>query len=111
MRPFARPVLMGRRFTVLNLAALLVGALAGLAAVGLRYLINLVQNVAFTRQVGDATPREENEFIRTGLEETKWFWIVILVPVMGGLLIALIRYYWPSLKQHGVTEVMAAVTA
>lgn len=102
---------MGRRFTILNVAALAVGAAAGLSAVGLRYAINWVQNLAFLRHVGDATPREENQFIHTGLESSPWIWLVILVPAAGGLLIAVIRWYWPTLKQHGVTEVMAAVQA
>ncbi len=97
---------MGRRFTVLNLAALVVGALAGLAAVALRYAINWVQNVSFLGHAGDATPREENAFF-----VSRWGWLVILVPAVGGLAIALIRRYWVSIRQHGVTEVMAAVQA
>jgi len=99
---------MGRRFTVLNVAAIAVGALSGLAAVGLRYAINWVQNVAFlgNPSVRDATPREENAFF-----VSRWGWLVILVPAAGGVAIALVRRYWPSIRQHGVTEVMAAVQA
>lgn len=99
---------MGRRFTVLNATAIVVGALAGLAAVALRYGINWVQNAAF---LGDldlirATPKEENSFI-----ESPWGAFVILVPTIGGLLIGLIRHSSTSMRQHGVTEVMAAVQA
>ncbi|MES2153897.1 MAG: chloride channel protein [bacterium] len=97
---------MGRRFTVLNLAAVAVGAVAGLAAVGLRYAISWVQRVAFQGDAGAATPREENTFV-----VSRWGWLVILVPALGGLAIAAIRRYWPAIRQHGVTEVMAAVQA
>ncbi len=106
MHPFARPVLMGRRFTVLNLAAIAVGAASGLAAVLLRYAINWVQNVSFSgnADLRAATPREENQFL-----PTTWGWLIVLVPAVGGLAIAAIRQYWPTIRQHGVTEVMAAV--
>src|SRR5687768_5704726 len=97
---------MTRRFTALNGAALLVGAVAGLAAVLFRFLIDLIQNAAFLGDVGNITPREENEFLQTA-----WGGLVFLVPFAGGLVVGAIRYFWPETKQQGVAEVMAAVQA
>lgn len=93
------------RFTALNGAALVVGALAGLGAVGLRWLIDLVQNLAFSGAVA-ASPREENQFFHS-----PWGVLVFLVPAVGGLVVGLIRRYWSETRQYGVTEVMAAVQA
>ncbi|MCA1810668.1 MAG: chloride channel protein [Halobacteriales archaeon] len=93
------------RFTALNGAALAVGALAGLGAVGLRWLIDLVQNLAFAGEFA-ATPREENQFF-----QSRWGLLVLLVPAVGGLVVGLIRKYWSETRQYGVTEVMAAVQA
>jgi len=107
---------MGKRFTALNGAALAVGAFAGLAAVGLRDLIHLVEDLSFRtpsylRGVGAGgepilSPRESNQFI-----VSDWGALVILVPLVGGLLVGLIRQFWPGTRQYGVTEVMAAVQA
>ncbi|HUR62183.1 MAG TPA: chloride channel protein [Candidatus Thermoplasmatota archaeon] len=93
------------RFTALNGAALVVGAVAGLAAVALRWLIDLVQNLAFSGVVG-ASPREENQFLTS-----RWGYLVLLVPALGGLLVGVIRKHWAETRQFGVTEVMAAVQA
>ncbi len=94
-----------RRFLALNGAAILLGAAVGLAAVGFRLLIDLIQNVSFS---GDftATPGEENRFI-----VSQWGWLVILVPALGGLAVGIIRKTWPETRQQGVAEVMAAVQA
>ncbi|MEA3143026.1 MAG: chloride channel protein family [Thermoplasmata archaeon] len=93
------------RFTALNGAALVVGALAGLGAVGLRWLIDLVQNAAFMGTL-TATPKEENQFFHS-----PWGLLVLLVPAAGGLVVGLTRTYWKETRQYGVTEVMAAVQA
>jgi chloride channel protein, CIC family len=98
-------VLLGKRFTALNGVALLVGALAGLGAVGLRFLIDFVQNATF-RGTFQATPLEENVHI-----QSPWGVWVILVPLAGGLAVGAIRRFWPQTRQYGVTEVMAAVQA
>jgi CIC family chloride channel protein len=94
---------MGRRFTALNGAALAVGAVAGLAAVFFRSLISLVQNLAFRGDLA-ATPREDGLYILS-----KWGPWVVFVPLAGGLLVGLLRLWWSGIRQHGVTEVMAAV--
>ncbi|MEA3190984.1 MAG: chloride channel protein family [Thermoplasmata archaeon] len=96
---------MSRRFTVLNGSAIVVGGLAGLAAVLLRYAIDFVQHLAFLGVVS-ATAREENQFLIS-----PWGALVVLVPTAGGLLIGLVRRFWSGMRQHGVTEVMAAVQA
>lgn len=93
------------RFTALNGAALVVGALAGLGAVALRWLIDLVQNLAFEGTLS-ATPKEENAYFLSS-----WGLLVLLVPAAGGLLVGLIRKSWSETRQYGVTEVMAAVQA
>lgn len=96
------------RFTALNGAALAVGALAGLGAVALRWLIDVVQDLAFTGTLtlGGATPKEENQFI-----QSRWGLLVLLVPAVGGLIVGIVRHYWKETRQYGVTEVMAAVQA
>jgi CIC family chloride channel protein len=93
------------RFTALNGAALVVGALAGLGAVALRWIIDLVQNAAFFG-VLSATAKEENRYFISPLGV-----FVVVVPLVGGLAVGLIRKYWAETRQFGVTEVMAAVQA
>ncbi len=95
---------MTRRFTALNGIAVLIGALAGLAAVAFRYLINGIENIAFR---GDfvATSAE------TGYIVTTWGALVFLVPTMGGVVIGLIRAAFPDIRRQGIAEVMASVQA
>lgn len=100
-----RPVFLGRRFLALNGTALVVGAVAGLAAVLFRFIISAVEQFAFQGELG-GTPLEENEFLTS-----PWGVLVILVPVAGGIAVGLIRKFWPETRQFGVTEVMAAVQA
>jgi chloride channel protein, CIC family len=105
-------VLLGKRFTALNVVALFVGALAGLAAVVLRWSIDYVQNASFSGEfdLDAATSLEENQYI-----VPQWVGVlglvVVLVPMAGGVAVGLIRHFWPQTRQYGVTEVMAAVQA
>ena len=94
-----------RRFLVVNGAALVAGLAVGLAAVGFRWFINLIETLAFEGKF-EATARETNEFI-----VSPWGWAVLLVPFFGGLAVGLIRKAWPESRQRGVAEVMAAVQA
>jgi chloride channel protein, CIC family len=94
-----------RRFLAVNGAALAAGALVGLAAVGFRWFINLIENLSFKGRF-EATAAETNEFI-----VSPWGWAVVLVPFLGGLAVGLIRKAWPESRQRGVAEVMAAVQA
>ncbi|MGB0653309.1 MAG: chloride channel protein [Thermoplasmatota archaeon] len=98
-------MLVTRRFTALNGAALLVGVVVGLAAVGFRGLINGIENLAFRGDWG-ATAREENEFLTT-----EWGLLVFLVPAVGGVVVGFVRYLFPELRRQGIAEVMAAVQA
>lgn len=94
-----------KRFLALNGAAAIVGVLVGLAAVGFRFAINFIEGLLFEQElVLHAT--ETNEFIVSPLG-----WLVIGVPVLGGLTVGVIRKVWPDTKQQGIAEVMAAVQA
>jgi CIC family chloride channel protein len=94
-----------RRFLVVNGAALAAGVVVGLAAVGFRWVINLIERLAFLGRF-DATAKEANEFF-----VSPWGWAVLLVPFLGGLAVGFIRKAWPESRQRGVAEVMAAVQA
>jgi CIC family chloride channel protein len=94
-----------RRFVAVNGAALVAGLLVGAAAVGFRWAISAIQNLAFTGGLA-GTPAENSGFIRS-----PWGWAVILVPAAGGLLVGAVRRAWPESKQRGVAEVMAAIQA
>jgi len=86
----------------LSLLALLVGTTAGFVAIGFRYLIFAVQNLAlFGRgSLGPSAP----------LDHTIGHWI-LLVPAAGGLVVGLLTYFLaPEARGHGVPEVMEAVT-
>lgn len=94
-----------KRFLALNGAAAIVGVLVGLAAVLFRFVINLIEAAAFKGKLAlHAT--ERNEFL-----VSPWGWAVLLVPMVGGLVVGLIRRFWPDTKQQGIAEVMAAVQA
>jgi CIC family chloride channel protein len=96
------------RFTALNATAVAMGAVAGMAAVLLRYAISWVQNAAFTGELHlrNATALEEGKYF-----VGNWGALVVLVPLAGGMIVGLIRHFRPETKQFGVSEVMAAVQA
>ena len=85
--------------------ALVVGAGAGLGAVGFRWLI-----YAFTWL---ATGREEfGQQGRVGSLHLPWLgiWFLLLIPVVGGLIYGpLIQRFAKEARGHGVPEVMLAV--
>ncbi|HJQ93393.1 MAG TPA: chloride channel protein, partial [Candidatus Thermoplasmatota archaeon] len=94
-----------RRFLVVNGAALAAGLVVGLAAVGFRWVISLIEHLSFLGEF-EAVARETNEFF-----VSPWGWAVFLVPFLGGLAVGFIRKAWPESRQRGVAEVMAAVQA
>lgn len=94
-----------RRFTALNGAALFIGVLAGLAAVGFRALTSLVENLAFRGDLS-VDPRAEGVFLTS-----IWGVMVFLVPVLGGVAVGFIRLIFPESRRQGIVEVMAAVQA
>jgi CIC family chloride channel protein len=98
-------VAFSRRFSALNATAILVGLLGGLAAVGFRGVTSFVRGVAFDRQAQWSLD-ESGDFFSTG-----WGYFVVLIPLAGGVLIGVIRYFFPETRRQGIAEVMAAVQA
>jgi CIC family chloride channel protein len=81
------------------LIAIVIGILAGFAAIGIRALILEISNLSFT---GEGNLLEN-------IINTSWFWIII-IPIIGGLIVGPIIYYFaPEVKGHGVPEVMQAI--
>ncbi len=98
-----------KRFTILNGAALLVGVIAGLAAVAFRALINIVEHTFFNATLPatfDEAVQESGVFL-----QSKWGLLVFLVPAVGGLVVGGIRAMIPQASRQGVPEVLAAVQA
>ncbi|MDA3889821.1 MAG: chloride channel protein [Allgaiera sp.] len=88
----------------LSLMAVLIGVVAGLGAVALRWLISVFHNLAFLGTLsGDYNaniPTPPSPF-------GAW---VILVPVVGGLIVVwLVKTFAPEAKGHGVPEVLDAI--
>jgi len=79
-------------------AAVAVGALTGLAAIGLFELIRAVQWLA----IGSAGPAAE-------LLPSLPAWRVLLAPALGGALVGLVGLFSREVRGHGVPEVMEAV--
>ena len=79
--------------------AIVIGVLAGFAAIAIRALILWVSEISFT---GTGSYLEN-------ILNTSWYWILI-VPIVGGLIVGPIIYFFaPEAKGHGVPEVMQAI--
>ena len=84
---------------VLSVMAVLIGAAGGGAAIGFRYAIDAVQWLGF----GYA-----GEALASHAEGLDW-WLLLLVPSLGGLLVGLFIYrFLPNDQPQGVANVMEA---
>ncbi|HEV7968884.1 MAG TPA: chloride channel protein [Candidatus Acidoferrales bacterium] len=81
--------------------ALLIGLIGGLAAEGLLELIYFFTNLCFYGNFSFAASSPAHNHLGV------W---VILIPATGGLLVGAMVYFWePTLKGHGIPEAMEAV--
>jgi len=81
-----------------------VGAVGGYGAIGFRKLIAIFTQSGW----GNATGMEGRDLLIMALAAP--FWIKILIPTIGGLLVGIIIYFFAQeAKGHGVPEVMESV--
>lgn len=79
--------------------SLIIGAIAGFGAVGIRMLIQEVSDISF--------PGGRN--LLDNIKELPWYFR-IMAPAIGGLIVGPMIYFLaPEAKGHGVPEVMAAM--
>lgn len=82
--------------------ALPVGAIAAAAAWALLRLIGLITNAVFYQ-------RTATELVAPGAGDHPW-WLIILAPVLGGLVIGLMaRYGSEKIRGHGMPEAIEAI--
>ena len=75
------------------ISALLIGGSTGLALIFFRYLIDLFQMLAFNKLL---------DYIST------WgAWLVALIPILGGGLIGLMRWWFPAFLGQGLTALLS----
>lgn len=79
--------------------SIIIGILGGFGAVGIRALIEFINELAFS---GDGT-------LLDNMIATPWYWKII-IPAIGGLIVGPIIYFFaPEAKGHGVPEVMQSI--
>ena len=85
--------------TFMIIVAIIIGILAGFGAIVIRSLIKAISDFAFAGE----------SHLLENIAESPWY-VIILVPIVGGLLVGpLIYYFAPEAKGHGVPEVMQSV--
>ena len=85
--------------TYVFILASIVGIMGGFGAIGLNYLVELINDVVL---IGEGS-------IIARLQQTLWLWRV-LIPVLGAIFVGpLIHFFAREAKGHGVPEVMAAI--
>jgi H+/Cl- antiporter ClcA len=92
----------GRRVAVITLLALPIGAVSALVAWALLRLIGLITNAVFYQRVS-------TQLVAPGAEHHP-FWLVLLAPVVGGLIIGVMaRYGSEKIRGHGMPEAIEAI--
>lgn len=85
--------------TFMIIVAILIGALGGFGAVGIQFLIKLVQKIFW----GDWNAE------LSYLKQLPWY-IKVFAPAIGGVIVgAIVHYFAKEAKGHGVPEVMEAI--
>ncbi len=84
---------------ILSLLAVVIGVMAGLAAIGFRYAIDYVQRLGF------GFGGEQVATLAAGLPP----WRVLLVPMLGGLAVGVfVHFFMPGRRPQGVANVIEA---
>ncbi|MBS1795545.1 MAG: chloride channel protein [Acidobacteria bacterium] len=90
-----------KRILLLSLMAAFIGSISALVACVLVWLIALITNLSFYQSLSPVLRSPESN--RLG-------WLVIVVPVAGGLLIGLMaRYGSEKIRGHGIPEALEAI--
>jgi CIC family chloride channel protein len=84
---------------ILSILAVVIGVFSGLAAIGFRYAIDLVQRLFYGFG---------GENVATLAAELPW-WHLLLAPAVGGLLVGVLIYFvMPGRRPQGVAQVIEA---
>ena len=90
-----------RRILILSLMALIVGAISAIVAYALVWLIAVITNISFYQRFSA---------VFQSPEQNRLGYLVILVPVIGGLIIGLTaRYGSEKIRGHGIPEALEAI--
>src|ERR1051325_8966682 len=90
-----------KRILVLSLMALIIGAISAIVAYVLVWLIAVITNISFYQRFSAAFQSPEKNHLG---------YLVILVPVIGGLIIGLTaRYGSEKIRGHGIPEALEAI--
>jgi len=90
------------RMALITALALPIGAVSAVLAWGLLRLIGLITNAVFYQRVGTG-------LVAPGASDHPW-WLVLLAPVVGGLVIGLMaRYGSEKIRGHGMPETIEAI--
>ena len=85
--------------TFMIIIAIIIGILAGFAAIGIRLMIEEISALAYS---GDGT-------LLDNIINSPWY-VKVLIPALGGLIVGpLIYFFAPEAKGHGVPEVMQSI--